>query len=279
MGEVRSTSKLTAYTMATSWILLLLALGLVCSAQAPPRRKLMQAETKSKLVAVNVLESLEGDTGAVLTLACSLFVCLRGAAWFAYYAFGIGCLLGAVLFMTAAQMMVNASSSVYAVLFMLLVGAAGFAAMVFILRDKRYLAVFFFGGAWEIGFAWAVLALAGRHADQDKLLFFLVCTAAMLLMGQLFLLFERPLLLISTSILGSLMVSYGVSYYVHDFPTLGNVAHWLHSSQGKIPIAWFLYWSAMVIILLVSLVFQFHTTKQVTNKEHRSSADEYAVIA
>lgn len=74
------------------------------------------------------------------------------------------------------------------------------------------------------------------------------------------------------------MITYGVGCFVHDCPTLTRVVDWLDSSQGKIPVAWVLYWSAMAVVFFLSLIFQVHTSRAATDIK-RSSNDEYAAIA
>lgn len=94
--------------------------------------------------------------------------------------------------------------------------------------------------------------------------FFVVSAMVMALVGGfLTLRFEKPMLIVTTSVLGSGLLLWGVGYYAGDFPSGANLRRFRASenqSIASIPAAWWGYLVALIAASAFSTFVQFYKT-------------------
>lgn len=125
--------------------------------------------------------------------------------------------------------------------------------------------IFVAGAAGGVVLAEAFSALfATTFYPSNPSVFFVVSAVVMALVGGfLTLRFEKPMLIVTTSILGSGLLLWGIGYYAGEFPSGTNLRRFQESGNQSIvsiPAAWWGYLVALITTAALSTYVQFHKT-------------------
>lgn len=125
--------------------------------------------------------------------------------------------------------------------------------------------IFVAGAAGGVVLAEAFSALfATTFYPSSPSVFFVVSAVIMAVVGGLLTLrFEKPMLVVTTSVLGSGLLMWGIGYYAGEFPSGANLRRFRESknqSFASIPAAWWGYLVALLATAALSTYVQFYKT-------------------
>lgn len=229
-----------------------LALALTLTLAAPASAR---ASNTSQTLDLAAFEDVADRATPIVGLVLAPVLCFFGLAWYAHVALALGFLGGGALFALGAFLLVE-SYSTAAVVFMLAAFAGGGALVGSILRLRPSACSFLVGGA--LGGAVALVTCCGvAGVSLESPLVPLTSITLLVLVGALFVRFERPTTLVWTSVLGAYWWLYGVGYFAGAFPTWRKLAAYMEDDEEQeneaSAAAWSVYLVAFVALAAWSL--------------------------
>lgn len=208
------------------------------------------------------LQGFEDVVERVTPLAGLLFgpvLCFYGYAWYKHIVLVIGFVLGGMLFALGAFLTVESYSS-WATLFMIAAFFLGGLLVAAILKQRQAIGTFAIGGGIGIGIAYAAFFFADQPLNNEKNPLLLVsATVLMLLIGALFVHYEKVAVIGFTSVFGAYSWCYGVGHFAGKFPTWQAIYDLAWSPKedtgtaSEIPWVWWVYCTGFVVLVLWSL--------------------------
>ncbi|KAF1335972.1 hypothetical protein FI667_g767, partial [Globisporangium splendens] len=190
-------------------------------------------------------------------------LCFFGYTWYTHIVLVAGFIFGGVLFSIAAYLIAE-SYSLWASLFMTAAFFVGGLLVAAIVKQRQAIGTFAIGGGLGIGIAYIAFCFADLPLGSGGVKPLLAGSASVLtlLIGALFVKYEKATITGFTSVCGAYCWCYGVGHFVGHFPTWRALydCAWpkAHDDSGPdYPVVWWwVYLSGFMVLVVWSLRVQ-----------------------